>query len=113
MRLPSHWNRAANAALFADSSQMMCESMRDGHVSIAVALMTLRLVSMPMAWRMIVPGTFRYPRCQFKGTGFTGVRHIGVGWSGKLPLVGTVAVGKNRHALEQLVQADPFYADHP
>ena len=86
---------------------MMCESMRDGHVSITVALMT------PMAWRMIVPGAFRYPRCQFKGTGFTGVRHIGVGWSGKLPLVGIVAVGKNRYALGQLVQAVPFYADHP
>src|SRR5271156_6088389 len=78
MRLPSHWNRAANAALFADSSQMMCESMRDGHVSITVALMTLRLVSMPMAWRMIVPGAIglspRSPDVTFKGTGFTGVR---------------------------------------
>jgi len=56
MRLPSHWNRAASAALFADGSQMVCESMRDGHVSITVALMALRLVSMPTAWRMIVPG---------------------------------------------------------
>jgi len=35
---------------------MVCESMRDGHVSITVALMALRLVSMPTAWRMIVPG---------------------------------------------------------
>jgi hypothetical protein len=30
--------------------------------------------------------------CQFKGTEFTKVRHIGVGWSGKLQLVGIVAV---------------------